>query len=810
MRLSRTAKRWIGISAGTVVVALTAVWLLRWWILEDRVRAELSKVASDLFDADIQVGALRGSLLTSIQADDVVLTPRPGSPFSEFTIKRLEIGYGLLGKGTLDVKIDGGRFAFARSTSGQPSGADDWLDTAREISRFRFPGKLQAINSVMEIPDGPTFHVEKGEIDYGTWRLTLAPMTLHLKKDMAVNLGRVEGELEPGRFSLLENTDGGLLVAATWDRDTSHLEISWGKADGDYFAFKGQLEPELDAFLSARLLHLDTPLVRTLISGLPLEGEAELDAALGGTPDAPTIDGQVVFTRLKIGDDPVERLVFPLKAEPGALVLPSTTHQTPVGPVTLEARVPFPWVRREAATPKPRPPPDLMGKKMPDILPPIAAPDPPKPVVTMDAPTATIKVDSVEGILKRLPEEIQAWIPRGRVQVSGSIGGSEWKVGAQFAGERYEFPDPVGVLTDYEVEAELTATKLTILKLKGLLGGGPVTASGSIDLSKEGEPLVLHLEGKELLVVTDDLARIRVNPAVTIKINKGPLVEIEGNIEVPLALYYTEFGPPAPEGGGSRRRDTSSPIGLRLLPAEGGGFRIPGIRDLERVTLDIHARSVEKGEIRIENSTIGALVEGELHLTGPASSPIARGQVRVKKGQVRLTSGLFLTISEAQADLPDKPGAEPFVTFEGRVGRFDREILVFMNGPMARPSLRLQSNPPRSQEELLAMIAFGRTHGSLDASDALGTLTSKMREYTSDSWPDPESEESFWDRWIIDVRAGTAGERPVAPWELPTRGTARGTMVRSEYLLNEFLSVVAESDREANLSGDLKLRLRFR
>jgi len=50
----------------------------------------------------------------------------------------------------------------------------------------------------------------------------------------------------------------------------------------------------------------------------------------------------------------------------------------------------------------------------------------------------------------------------------------------------------------------------------------------------------------------------------------------------------------------------------------------------------------------------------------------------------------------------------------------------------------------------------------------------------------------------------------VPPWELPTRGTARGTAVRTEYLLNEYFSIVAESDREANLSGDLKLRIRFR
>jgi hypothetical protein len=316
------------------------------------------------------------------------------------------------------------------------------------------------------------------------------------------------------------------------------------------------------------------------------------------------------------------------------------------------------------------------------------------------------------------------------------------------------------------------------------------------------------LKGKDLLVVTDDLARIRINPVVKITVTAGPEVLIEGRVEIPLALYYTEFGTAAPEGG--RRRDTSSPLSLRLLPAKGGGFRIPGIRDLDRVTLDVTVYTKPTGECRIENSTIGALVEGEVRLTGRASSPIASGKAHVTKGQVRLTSGLFLKIQAGEVDLPSEPGGEPFIRFEGSVGRFDREILVFITGPMAHPTLRLHSNPPRSQEDLIAMIAFGRTPGSLEGGDALGALTGKVIQIYADAWPDPEGQEGFFDRLAIDVVGGSSVERPVPPWELPTRGTSRGTMVRTEYLLNEWLSIVGESDREANLSGDLKLRLRFK
>lgn len=812
MRLSTKAKRWIAISVGTAAIALTVVWFLRWKILEDRVRAELDKVASELFDADIKVGTLRGSLLTSIQADDVVLRPRAGSPFREFTIKKLEIGYGLFGKGTLDVRITGGRFAFAKSKSDKSAGAADYLETAREISRFRFPGRLQAGDSILELPDGFQLHIENGEIAYGTWRLRISPVHISLKDNVTFPVGPVEAELEPDRLSILEDIDGGFIVAATWAREEAHLEVHWGQGDGDYLAFKGRIEPDVDAILTARLLRLDSPVVRAIITGLPIEGEAELEMALGGTSEIPTIDGELVFKRLTMGQDHIERLVFPLRAVPGALIIPRTTHESPVGPVTLEAWFPFPWVKREAmSVTRPVPPqlptpgPDKPPGKWPDILPPTGKADPPNPDALPTSPGLTIEFPNVEGFRRRLPEEVREWIPGGRAVFNGSFTGETWKVVATFEGEKYRFPDPVGLLTEYEVEAELTPGKLAINRLKGMLGGGPIEAKGGMDLSKPGSELILDLKGSDVLIASDDLARIRINPDVKIIVSAGPEVVIKGKIQIPLALYYMEFGPAAPEGG--RRRDTASPFGLRLLPAKGGGFQIPGIRDLDRVTLDVEVES--KGECRIENSMIGAIVIGKLRLKGRASSPIASGRVSVEKGQVRLTSGLFLKINIGEAILPPDPGHEPYVRFEGSVGRFNREIFVFINGPMAGPTLRLQSNPPRSQEELLAMIAFGRTPGSVEGTDALGTLTGKVMAIYQDAWPDPEAEEGFFTRLAIDVASGAA-ERPVPPWELPTRGTARGTMVRTEYLLNEYLSIVGESDREANLTGDLKLRLRFK
>jgi len=766
---TRRGWRRLAIVASLVVSAATTVWLLRWRILEERVQGELKKIASELFDADVNVHDLRGSLVTSIAARDVVLAPRPDSPFREFTIRDFEIGYGLFGAGSLDIRMSGARFVMNPPVAGAPLDTNAWIQTARDVSNFRFPGRLRVTNSDLVLPDGRTLHITVGEISYGTWRIAVAPFSIEVTKDASVAFNRIEAELEPGRLSLIEDGEAGLVMSAKWGREGSRLEVRWGQEDGDHLAFEGEWKDELDVRLSTRLRRLDSPLVKALIAGLPIDGEVALDVVLEGPPETPKVDGRLELIGLKVEGERTERIVFPLRAEEGVLVLPRTTQQTPVGPLTLEARIPFPWA-------KPGP------------------------------PTATVEVAGVEALLKRLPEEIRPWIPTGRVAITGGFEGDAWKLTARFDGDRYDFPSPVGELTHYFVEAELDSKALRITRLEGELGGGSIHATGGVDLTKPGAPLLLDLKGKDLLVVSYDLARIRVDPDVHITVTEGPEVKIEGRVEVPLALYYTEFAPAS--AGRDRKREAAAPLGLRLLPVEGGGFRIPGLKDLERVTLDLQV--VTAGECRIENSTIGVLVEGNLHLTGRASQPAASGHVRAIKGQVRLTTGLFLKILRGEADLPSEAGAEPTIHFEGSVGRFDREILVTMTGSMAQPALRLQSNPPRSEEELLAMLAFGRVPGQLEGTDAITSFATKVIDIYADSWPDADAGDRIVDRLGIEVLAESQAQRPVAPWELPTRGTSRGTTVRTEYLINEYFSIVAESDREANLTGDQKLRLRFR
>jgi hypothetical protein len=150
--------------------------------------------------------------------------------------------------------------------------------------------------------------------------------------------------------------------------------------------------------------------------------------------------------------------------------------------------------------------------------------------------------------------------------------------------------------------------------------------------------------------------------------------------------------------------------------------------------------------------------------------------------------------------LPAEPGKEASLRFEGRVGSGQEAITIIVVGPPDHPTLSLISDPPKPQRELMAFLL---------SKVSFGTLTVQLNSTYSDDWPVAERKEGFLERLNPTVIPGEAPGQRRNPWELPPVGTGRGTVVRTEYLYNRYFSIIAESDRLADVTGDVKFRIRF-
>ena len=109
----------------------------------------------------------------------------------------------------------------------------------------------------------------------------------------------------------------------------------------------------------------------------------------------------------------------------------------------------------------------------------------------------------------------------------------------------------------------------------------------------------------------------------------------------------------------------------------------------------------------------------------------------------------------------------------------------------------------------MARLAFGHAPGAVQGA-ALSAFAVRLFEQYAADWPRAVPSEGLLSRLKPTVLSDEGDEAPRRPWDLPSGRTARGMVVRTEYLWTPYFSVVGEADREANVGGDIKLRLRFR
>lgn len=581
-------------------------------------------------------------------------------------------------------------------------------------------------------------------------------------------------------FRMLDTTVGDkpidpLFARVSLDWATGEIvpNLRWGSENGDHLHITGRWGKELDLTVTLRAGDLKRPLVKHFVP-LELEGAIAIDAHVTGTPKEPALTGTLNLMRISTAGLPPLSLVIPLKSTEGTLRIWSVAERTPYGAVTIEGTAPLP------------------GREAPLDL------------------SLRILTDDLSPMLDRMTPQARKWIPRGGLAAEVSLRGSpdkpEFTGRAEFVALRWMPPPPLAEALDLRVVARLDADGVAIEIADGLLGQGPFWASGRWDAFRPNRPLSLWITAADALAVQDPLARLRVKPDVMLTWEERRSLKLSGRVEIPLAIYHRELAASTP--GARPVREITAPR-LRLVPGETGGFIIPGIAGLEGLEIDLSF--VTTGEFRIENSVIGVLLTAQGQLTGTAAEPAISGTVRSQpnRGEVKLAPGNFLRIESLEMALPDEVGRVPTVRFQGRVGGGEGAIHVLVDGPIENPTLVLRSDPPLPQKDLLAKLAFGHVQGAVSGEAGVAALAIYVYEQAQDAWPSADRREGFLDRFRPSVVPGDTSLQRRVPWELPPAGTLRSTSLRTEYVYNEYFSIVAETNREGDVGGDLRLRIRF-
>ena len=257
-------------------------------------------------------------------------------------------------------------------------------------------------------------------------------------------------------------------------------------------------------------------------------------------------------------------------------------------------------------------------------------------------------------------------------------------------------------LSDINASASLRSGGLSRVSLSATDGqGGAVGLNGTIGPLASGFPLALHGTISELsplhrndlsitLSGTADIVGPLVSPDVraAITVNKGQYQIVSSfGTNIPT-LNVVDAGQDAP-----------------ALSSSGAGPHL-------NVGISIPNRFFVRGK-GLESEW-----QGNLHVAGPASSPVVTGSINSIRGQFGLLGKQF-TLSRGDVEFsgatPPDPLLNVLVTYEA--ANITAEATV--SGPASSPTLTLSSQPPLPQDEVVAQVLFGQSASSLGRMEAL-------------------------------------------------------------------------------------------
>jgi outer membrane protein insertion porin family len=704
--------------------------------------------------ADVKIAGLSGSLLFSTRLQGITISPRAGSPFArETTIRSLSLSYSpwrlLGGKGKILGEVT-------------LKGAHLFLSTSGDSDNLSLNQRLRSILQVLNtIELWPSIVVRDVSISTG-----------------ALQINDINGQLRlrDGRVHCSVKIQGpASTTSIKADLPLNHRD---GKAPCSFSVF------------------LDVPSFAALSSYWPEAKSlaacswpgASLSFAASGTIDSVSGSGELRLlpSKHQVASKP-DRASWPETRIPiilsgGKLGFPQQSFATPWGQLSLKGLLPIGHTNKASGS---------------------------------DQISVALEISSDSHLLTYLPQTVRDLKPAGQgravMRISGSLLAPQTDLQATVKKGSIVLPAPFTRITDISGQVKFIDGRYVITALQGQLGPGRMHATLSWNHGNF-KGAAGSLEGRDLLLISDNElgVHLRTNCKLQLvpdKTGKSPTV-LKGLVEIPMLQYYREFVSAvgtAEDSGENLAREGQhvlSDLAIKLLPSPDGGLALPGIENFKTVRLDV--KVLAEGQLRLENSLVGALLTGRLKLSGNCATPALSGTVTSKGGQIRLLPGILLPLDKFSLQIPKKIGATPSIFFESRFLAGQVHIFIAVSGPISAPVLCLTSHPPYSHDDLMSILLYGSPPGSADRSGDVHAAMSKVGVliggYFLDRKPRAEGGDSLVDRFIVGV--GPSGEGGRSFWQYHKAGT----VLHVEYLLSRYLSISNEYDDQGHNNVDLNLR----
>jgi len=251
---------------------------------------------------------------------------------------------------------------------------------------------------------------------------------------------------------------------------------------------------------------------------------------------------------------------------------------------------------------------------------------------------------------------------------------------------------------------------------------------------------------------------------------------------------------------------------------------------LDNLRLDVHITSTP--DLRVETSLAKLSGDLDLHLRGTAARPALLGRVNIAEGDVSF-QGTKYRLERGDISFTNPVTIEPVINLEMSARVQDYDITIGLHGTVAAGknlSMTYRSDPPLSNADIIALLAFGRTrtqglysasqpgptgNDSASASNAIlgqalnATFSDRVQRLFGASRVkiDPQfigSENNPSARVTIEQ---TINNNITLTYVTSLTQSAE-TVVQVEYNINKNVSIVAVRDENGVLGFDVRIRRR--
>ncbi len=142
--------------------------------------------------------------------------------------------------------------------------------------------------------------------------------------------------------------------------------------------------------------------------------------------------------------------------------------------------------------------------------------------------------------------------------------------------------------------------------------------------------------------------------------------------------------------------------------------------------LEITAR-VGKG-VSLKGPGIDVPVYGQLNLRGTLGDPTVRGRINANRGYFEVFGTRF-SVNYGAADFFDLTGYIPRVSIRGLAKVSNTEVMINVDGRPDNLQINLQSDPPKTTEEILSLLAWPGAISQLLQGDVEGVVQDQLIGY---------------------------------------------------------------------------------